>query len=169
MSAPERTWPTEVHRRGGGVFVVLPPHGYCPGTVRAAAAYASAAESTLTVAVLLPWPDPFNGFAVSLPYTDFLFDYELQITSELTQLLHTGEVHWNLVLLHYPKQELLSVVRAVDAAVVLVHECRRAWRFSLLRWKARRLAAVVADRTDARVHVICAPWNEFLVREDRPL
>jgi hypothetical protein len=159
VSGSEYRRPTEAD---GGVLVVLPPYGYCPGTVRAAATFAVAADATLTIAVLLPMPDPFQGMVLALPYRELLFDYELQMTSELTQLLSPAGVRWNLLALYHPKQELPAAVRSVDASVVLVHECRQAWRLSPLRWRVRRLAELLARRTDARVQLFCVPPSECL-------
>ncbi|MEV8635688.1 hypothetical protein AB0395_28910 [Streptosporangium sp. NPDC051023] len=163
MSSPERTWPVPVHRGGGVVVVVLPLRGRCDGTVRAAAAYAMAAESRLTFALIMPQPDLASASLMALPYTELWFDYELEMTTELSELLFEMDVRWSMVPVYHPPRDMLSLVRAVDADVVLVHDCGRTGRLSLERWRTRRMAALLADNTDAVVHLVCAPWNEPLV------
>lgn len=165
MSGPPRlAGPTAIRRGEGGVVAVLPVQRFCPGTVHTAVAYARAAGVPLIFAMIMPWPDPLHGYAVTLPYKELWFDYELQLSNDLTPLLEDTGVGWSLYPVFQPARELPALVDATGAAVVMVHQCSRQGRFSLARRRTRRLATALADRTEASVQLVCTPWDESVDR-----
>lgn len=143
MNAPDSSRAAQQVR---GVVVVLPSSERFDDTVLAAAEHAGEAGVELTVAVVLPQPHPLAAWAGGVPpYPDLRFDCELQITTELMELLGPSGVRWRLVLIDDLVTDLPPVLRELDADVVLVHH----WRF--LR---RRKLTALARRCGVRIHLV---------------
>jgi hypothetical protein len=142
--------------------VVLPSPGENLSTVLTAATYVRTVGVTLTIAAVLQRAHPLNGWGVTMSYPELWLEYELQLMTELTDLLCTSGVRWHLLTLRSLTADLPPVLRAIDAGIVLVHGCESRRRFSPRRLIIRRETAALARRTSVPVHLVHSDkWTSF--------